>query len=371
MTAAPLGRRRVLAALAGAAGAGALSGLGTTAVLGDRATLAAPLGVGAVDLAIGYRVWSGPNADRHTETVVNGTHVDLPISRLTADERSGSVLLRFFLPDLGDVVNNPVALWLRTRCPPPTGLSESLFVTLSYADCDTGVPGDRILSGSLRSVANKLRNGTRLDGDPTTDRVDCLTDEVCLLVEYDLADDYVGSETTELALEAGAVQCRNNEPVANPFDPVASCPVGETCDCTYLGKVEFDDDIPVGTYAFTEGERGYEIEVYDNDDDVETSRIAFRVRHATEDVRPDLCRVVVKTANRRATGLDDTATYEPSGAYTNDTASLELTSADGEPVTDGLLTAPGGEKAISYVAVYVCSASLPDGDSHRRDGGWP
>lgn len=357
----PISRRRVLSALVAAGGAGALTGVGTAALFGDRETFASSLGAGVVDLAIGYTVLTGPNADPSSETVVDGPAVTLPVSALTAERDSGSALLRVFLPETEGAVNNPAGLWLRTTCPPATALGELLTLTLSYADCETGDPIEQITSGPLRVVASELRNGILLDADPSTAAVDCLTDELCVLVEYELSDGYLGSEATDLAIEAYGVQCRNNDITANPFPAADPCPVGEPCPCcTYVGKVEFGDDIPTGVYAFTEG-ANYEVEVYDTDSPTDTRQIAFRLRTPTGDLAPNLCTVEVKGANPNATGLDDdTATYVSEGPYGNDTWTLAADDAEASPVVGGLLSAPGDKWAISHVRVYVCTPCTPD-----------
>ncbi|WP_255151898.1 DUF7467 domain-containing protein [Halorarius halobius] len=356
-----LSRRRVLAALATAGGAGAFAGGGTAAMFGDRETLAATVQAGAVDLAIGYRVLSGPNADPGVERVVDGPAVRLPVSELSAGTDAGSVLLQVMLPAVPGGVNNPTVPWLRTLCPPASTLGELLFVRVSYADCETGARGGQLVSGSLREVADALRNGVPLDADPATAAFDCLTDELCLLVEYEL-DGYLGSDATDLSLELYGYQCRHTDPTVSPFAPTEPCPAGDPCPCcVYVGKVEFDDDIAVGTYPMTEGETAYALDVYAVDDPTDTSALAFRVR-GPGGLRPTLCRVDVKGANPNATGLaDDTATYEPAGAYSDDTASLESVDDEGAPVTGGLLTAPGG-KGVSHVKLYVCAACDDGGD---------
>ncbi|MFW5964130.1 MAG: hypothetical protein ACOCQM_04630 [Natronomonas sp.] len=351
-----LSRRRVLAALATAGGAGAVTGGGTAALLYDEERLTGAIGAGAVDLAVAYEVLAGPNTGE-TGTA-NGSALKLPVADLTGSTDSGRTLLTVSLPDLAAAVNNPAAVWLRMECPPASSLSESLSVRLSYADCETGARGDTIADGSLLSVADTLRNGRLLDADPESGSVDCLTEELCLLVEYGL-DGYVGSDTTALAFDIHGVQCRNDETRANPFPSRPACDASEPCECCrYVGKLELepgqdpgigDSYIEPGVYAFTEGGDGYEIEIYDTvekDDGDETTAVAFRL-HRTDGGTPEaLCEVGIKA------GDGDPRRYTAGTQPTDDTASLE----DG-----GLLYADDG-RGISHITVSVCSTDCEEED---------
>ncbi|WP_178916439.1 hypothetical protein [Natronomonas gomsonensis] len=350
-----LSRRRVLAALATAGGAGVVTGGGTAALLDDDERLTSAIGAGAVDLAVGYEVLAGPNAG--TTGSHSGTTLELPVAGLTASDDSGTALVSVSLPDLSETINNPAAVWLRLDCPPASALSEHLSVRLSYADCTTGARGDTIADGSLRSVADGLRNGELLDADASTAPVDCLTDELCLLVEYWLDEGYVGTDATELSFDVYGVQCRNDETRANPFPRRPSCDTYDPCVCCdSLGKLELEDGeepgigdsyIEPGVYAFSEGGDGYEIEIYDTvekDDGTETTAVAFRLRRTDGGTPPALCEVGIKA------GPGDPRPYTAGEQPTNDTASLE----DG-----GLLYADDG-KAISHVTVAVCSTDCEE-----------
>ncbi|MFC6874026.1 hypothetical protein [Halobellus marinus] len=352
-----LSRRRVLAALAAAGGTGALAGTGTAAVFRDAERTRASITAGTVDLVVEYDLLTGPGADGPDSSgTIDGPRVTLPVDSLGPDDGAGSMLLTFALPQGGDAVNNPAALWLATDCPVPeaTGLGEAFRVTVSYADCESGTPGSRIVSGPLRAVADDLRDGRRIDGDPTTAEPDCLVDEVCLLVEYELAG-YVGTETVEFPLWFAAVQCRNTTP-ENPFASrdTAPCLPGDPCTCCRtLGKLELDsgiqdgiDDSSVepGTYAFTEGDTDYGLEIYDTADKdagTETVGVAFRLVHLAGDAVPSLCTVAVKGGQ----GFEQ---YDRDDGTTADTAGLPGSDAD------GLVYAPDG-KAISHVTVCVCT----------------
>jgi hypothetical protein len=348
-----ISRRRVLAALATAGGAGALTGSATSALLRDVEQDSLGLTTGLVDVLVEYWEHSADPIDLSApDGVVDGPHVTLPISTLDEVE-SGRALLRISLPQ-GEGPNNPASLWLKGDCPDATTLGEFLQVTLSYATAD-GTPTTEIASGSLRMVANALRTGLRLDGDPTTEDIDCLTDEVFVAIEYDLGA-YVGTETVALPLSLVATQCRNADPSISPFpadsiDPV--CQPAYNCDCCWtIGKVEVDAAFQRGrTYAFDEGLAGYAIRVTDTDG---ASGVAFEVVATADDVAPlPLCDVAVKG------GPPDVHYSRRENEFGFDTSVLG-------GAVDGLIYAPenpnsGGRYGISYVLVSVCAPELADG----------
>lgn len=357
-----LSRRRVLAALAAAGGAGALTGSGTGALLRDDERFGAGLTAGTVDIVGEYWLLSGPGADgdfdpEAPDGTVDGPHVDVPVGLLTDAEPTGSLLLRFALPQDGAGVNNPARVWLRTECPPANTLAEFLQVRLSYADADGTRIGPITNWRSLRELADLLRTGYHLDpdGDPTDGTHECLTDELFVLVEYDLGS-YVGTETVALPLYVAAVQCRNADPTS-PFPESVideECEVGYTCECCWaIGKVELDDaPFAVGeTYEFTEGLVGYAIHVTGVDGD---SGVAFELVATDGRTVPPLCAVHVKG------GPDDERYERRSGEIGFDTTVLDGAS-------DGLVSAPpnpnsGGRYGISYVLVKVCAPTVAGGD---------
>ena len=342
-------RRRILAALAAAGGAGALTGSATSALLSDRERGTLGLTTGLVDVVVDY--WENPAGridPANPDGTVDGMQLAIP---LTGD--SGRTVLRISLPQ-GEAPNNPASLWLKAGCPAGTTLAEALQVALSYATAD-GTPTTQIVHGSLRTVANALRTGTRLDGDPTTPTVDCLTDEVYLTLESDLGA-YVGSETVSLPLSLVATQCRNADPEANPFPADAvddPCRPAYSCDCCWvIGKVEVEDRLRRGrTYAFDEGVAGYAIRLIDTDGD---SGVAFELVRTDDDVpRLPLCDVAVKG------GPLEVHYPRQVGTFRFDTSAL-----DG--AVDGIVYAPenptnGGRYGISYVLVSVCAPTLADG----------
>ncbi|WP_436901355.1 hypothetical protein [Halovenus halobia] len=342
-------RRRILAALAAAGGAGALTGSTASALLREREQGSLELTTGLVDLVIDY--WensAGTLNPASPDGTIDGTQLAVP---LAGD--SSRTVFRLSLPQ-SESPNNPASLWLKTDCPEGTTLAEAMQVTLSYATAD-GTPTTQIASGSLRAVANALRTGTRLDGDPTTPEIDCLTDELYLTIESDLGP-YVGSETVSLPLSLVATQCRNTDPEENPFpaDAIdARCRPAYSCDCCWtIGKVEVESGLHRGrTYGFDEGLAGYAIRVTDTDGD---SGVAFELVTTGNDVpRLPLCDVTIKG------GPPDIHYPRRNDAFGFDTSTL-----DG--AIDGLIYAPenannGGRYSISYILVSVCAPTLADG----------
>jgi hypothetical protein len=349
-----LSRRRVLAALATVGGAGAIAGSGTAALLGDTERTGGRLTTGTVDLVVSSWDLAAANGfdfdPADPDGVADGPRLSIPLQ--VTGETDRRTLLRFGLPQRAGRPNNPASLWLRADCPPAATLAEFLDVELSYATAD-GTPGARIVRGSLREVADSLRGGLRLDGDgDPANGTDCLTDEVYVLVEYDL-DGYVGSETTRLPIEALAVQCRNSDPGANPFPAAGpACEPAFVCDCCWtVGKVETDDPLEAGrTYRFDEGLVGYGLRVTDVDGD---SGVAFDLVSTDGDPVYPLCSVAVKG------GRDDVV-------YDRTDGSVDTTTDALDGAVDGLVYAPenpnsGGRYAISYVLVSVCAPALADG----------
>ncbi|MBS3760360.1 hypothetical protein [Halodesulfurarchaeum sp.] len=356
-------RRQVLAAIAGIGSIGAVAGSGTGAVFQSRSGFDVALQSGILDLAVSYDIVSGPGADdpETNHGTVNGPRLDIPIGSLDESNPAGRTDVTFSLPESAQP-NNPAALWLATDCPIPasTALAEAVTLRLSTVDCDTGETHASIISGSLRSVAEAMQTGVRIDGDPTTAPVECLTDQVCVSFEYELTG-YVGTETVELPLWFGAVQCRNDL-ATNPFgdrEP-QPCPPGEDCPCCRtLGKLELEAGTPgmdesfiePGTYAFTEGDTSYGLEIYaieTKDGGTETTGVAFRLVNLEfpDGLVPSLCTVAVK-------GGRGFVQYDGDESTAADTAGLPTTSPD------GIVSAPTG-KAISHITVCVCTTESPE-----------
>jgi hypothetical protein len=376
-----LSRRELLAALSAVGAGGALVGVGTGAVLRDRTTMGSLFTTGAFDLEVEWKLLAGNDAG--TAGFGAGTF-ELDVGGLSPGER-GAALLSFSLPAVEDGTNNPGYAWLRAFCPQPAGtlLAESLHVTLSYANCvteaaETGIDG---ADGSLREVANALRNGVPLDAagtnaDPGEQACLAVDDPLCLRLDWRLDDDYVGTETATVAFEVVGTQCRSHDGTEDPFAGVdrPECPVACRC-CAFLGKLDLDpsetdqpgigdSSIEPGTYTFTEGSSEYVLVVpepsgggpttVDKDGGTETVAVEFEVRDADGDDHPTLCRVDVKGS----TGLERYETLD--GNATGGLLYAPLQSGSGD--------APDDYYAISHLTVYACSPD-PDCETTAPGGG--
>ncbi|MFW6002991.1 MAG: hypothetical protein ACOCPT_01040 [Halanaeroarchaeum sp.] len=359
-----LSRRQLLAAVGGIGTAGVVAGSGTAAVLHSNTGFESSIQTGVLDLAVTYEILVGPGADDSASNhgTVNGSRLDIPIATLSASEPAGSTLVTFGPPATAERENNPAGLWIATDCPIPagTGLAEAITLSIATADCDTGAVLQPIYEGSVREVGEALQTGHRIDGDPTTEGIDCLRDTVCVRFDYEL-EGYVGDESVDLPLWFAALQCRNDQTV-NPFAdrPANICPTGDDCPCCQtLGKLELETGTPgmgdsfiePGTYAFTEGDRNYGLEIYateTKDDGQETTGVAFRLVNVADPSAsvPRLCMVAVK-------GGPGFIQYDGNGTTREDTAGL--------PTTDGIVSAPDGH-AISHVTVCVCTTDTENCD---------
>lgn len=311
-------RRAVLAAVAALGGAGAFAGLGTGALLADRERAGRSLAAGTVDLTV---AWESPDGSGTSDGAVT---FDL---ELTPEDDSGHALVAVDLPQ-GERPNNPAYLWLRSFCPTPvSGLGDALAVELWYADD----AGDRlgtapIAAGSLNDVAESLRGGVAIDGDPSTPGTGCLdaaaTGPLSLRFEWALGDGYGGvDDPTTLTVEFVATQCRfgdatnpfgpaPTEPCDSPEDPghyavsyveVWVCdPAQPDCVCVELGKLEVGGSVDLipGTYDLPDrdgADTGYDLVVTDavENGEGEVVAVAFEVVLPGGD-DPTLCRVDVK-----------------------------------------------------------------------------
>jgi hypothetical protein len=339
-----MSRRQVLAALAAAGGAGALTGSGTGALLQDTTRSGGRLTTGIVDVVVDYwlAVETEPVDLSDPDGRVDGPRLDIPVGTIGPDD-SGATLLRISRPESDAGVNNPASVWLRTLCPAPTTLGEQLEVRLNFANAG-GFPTEPVPGAGtfrpLRELADTLREGVRLDAD-------CLATDLFVLVEYRLGA-YVGSETVSLPVELAAVQCRNADPDVNPFPADAidgPCEPGYDCPCCWaIGKVEVDAPFQPGQrYPFTEGLAGYALDVTAVDGD---SGVAFELVATDDSPVLPLCEVQVKG------GPNDERYERSAGTFGTDTTTLDGT-------TDGVVYAPdnpnsGGRYGISYVLVSVC-----------------
>lgn len=347
-----LSRRQLLGALA-VGSVGGISVGNTAALLADQETLATDLTAGIVDIRVGY--WGDIGTSTPDLTAPDSLSDGSDLTVVVDDLDPGTITRDLFevrLPQDGNTINNPARVWLRAFCPAASTLAEVLSVRLAYSDAQ-GTAGSTIASGSLRAVADDLRDGLALNGGPSTNAEGCLTDTLFVVAEYELAG-YVGSETVSLPLEFRAVQCRNTE-ARNPFGTAetAPCPSGYVCEsCWMIGKVEVGKSgvTAGGTYWFDEGLNGYGIAVTETDGD---DGIAFTL--VKDDGLPalPLCAVDIKGGQscrryRRADG------------------EFGVTTAVLDSAVDGLVYAPdnrnnGTNHAISNIVVSVCAPRLADG----------
>jgi len=364
-----LSRRGLLGALA-MGSVGSLAGHNAVALLSDRESVANDLTTGLVDIVVEYWRDLGPDGPDLTapDGVGDGTTLASHVEAIPTGEPVRD-LFRVSLPQGRGAINNPARIWLRADCPDTTTLGELLRVRLSYSDAD-GAAGSTIVTGSLREVADELRAGIHLSQDPPMDDGGCLTDELFVLAEYELAA-YVGSESVALPLDIRAVQCRNTDGTHNPFgaSDAEPCPPGYSCDCCWMiGKVEIEAELEVGeTYSFDEGLAGYGIEVTATDGD---GGVAFTLTTDEETPLLPLCAVDVK-------GGSEPYEHYPRSA---DTFGFDTTALDG--TTDGLVYTPvndnnGTNYGISNIVVSVCAPTLSDGSCPApltrlaRGGGHP
>lgn len=323
MSGGPLSRRRVLAALATVGAAGSISGFGTGAVLSDRERGDNAIAAGALDLTVDFEVLDGPRGPRGSAVHADGSsRVLLPIPALDRGD-AGAVLVTLALPPLEGTVNNPAYVWLRSVCPDPTStLPDHLAVSLWYADCETGARldgGQLTPSGAtLREVAEALLDGVPLDGAGRAGTAPgsqaCLADELCLRVEYELDETYVGDQTAALALDFVAVQCRHDDGRASPFPPAAvdACDPPEQrpklpaisyvevtfrdADGTRTGKIEDAHAFAPGTYPLA-ADPAVDLVVLSTFPTAGEAQYVSFALDAPDGDDPDILKVVVKSGS--------------------------------------------------------------------------
>ena len=334
-----ISRRKLLSGVALAGSAGAITGVGTGAVVFDSETFVGNLfRTGRLDLTVGW-------TDRSDGTNLSNGGVDLDVGPLSAGESGWSEITVDLPQDEDD--NNPAHLWLRTNCPDTSGsVAEALTVRLWYAHSDgSRLEEGLVTDGPLCEVANDLRNGIPLDGDPMTPERDCLDtagdgSPLTLRLEWSLDDDFVGTGSTAIGLEFFATQCRHDDGSVNPFPTVAACECGADteyhgvsfveiwvcegtepdCQCTKLGKLELDDGycgvsgvednyVDVGVHDLYVDDdcedTGYDVNVTATEETAEgeTVGLAFELLDDEAEPGPDLCSVVIK-------GGSGTVTYD-------------------------------------------------------------
>jgi predicted ribosomally synthesized peptide with SipW-like signal peptide len=350
----PVSRRRVLAGLVAAGAAGALSGVGTAALLRDSETFAATVAAGRVELRV------GTGAGAAATDPVDGP-VTLSIPALDAGQ-SGVAHVTFATPDERGV--NPAYLWLRGACLGASYLADYLTLTVSYAD-ESGAATTQLFEGSLREFGDHFGAGRPLDPDGVAADAGEQApvdpgESVSLRVDYALASGYFGSEAVSLVLEGLAVQARGVDATDNPFgDREAGTCGTPACDCCVLvGKLDVeeggqngmgDEYLPAGVYSFTAGSSAYRLHVSDPvaGDGGKTVGARFDLRLASDPtVTVDVCSVWLKAG-------PSYTEYGPTAA--TDTGGYDVGAAD------GVLTTADG-KGLSHVLVGVCTPTGNDGD---------
>ncbi len=228
-----LNRRKVLSALAAAGSTGAVFGSGTAAIFFDtEETTDHTQATGVIDLAVDWALDDG------SESGSSEGRATLPL-RFTDDSLEAEADLTVSLSES----SNPAYPWLRLGCPAASTLAEDLKVTLSYKDRDT------IAKGTLRSVADDLRNGVPLTPsgvvDPGNQRACLQPDEdIELELEAKLPDTYAGQESLSVVMDFQALQCRYNDGTTSPYATRSECPVPPENSTKAISFIAFcaDDD---------------------------------------------------------------------------------------------------------------------------------
>ncbi len=206
-----LTRRKLLAGVAAAGGSGATAGVGTASLFNERGLFGEnTIAAGALDMEVTLGGSTSPS-----ESAIKIDFSEAP--------RQGSKDITIGLPP-GE--NNPAYLWVgAVSCPDGGAIGHALTLTLRYRDCGTGNDGDLIGTGdSLEEFASDLVKGVPLDASQTggshPGEQSCLTpdSEICLRLDWALAEDYSGDESVPLEFEFVGRQCRHADGTDNPFD---------------------------------------------------------------------------------------------------------------------------------------------------------
>lgn len=324
-------RRAVLGGLVFAGSTGAVVGTGTGAVITDWERMLSDLDAGTLDVHV---EWAGGSTSGAVPLEIDAT----------AETRRGSERIGVSLPDDGS--NNPARVWLAATCPASPELADALSFTLSTVDCDAGSVDEVLASGSLRSVAETLADGIRLDSDADSDGTPCFQpgSRRCLELAWELDAGYTGTGTTAFELLVAARQCRRTAPTDNPFAdrecsvPPADPPDGYhgisyveiyACDesgdaASRAGKLELEagycgadgigeNVVEPGVYRlYDDGDdctkTGYRLNVTATmtKDGDETTGISFDLLSDDGESDPQLCRVDIKGGRSVATYDDPT-----------------------------------------------------------------
>jgi hypothetical protein len=216
-----ISRRELLAGLTGVSAAGALTGLGTGALLSDTEGLAAGLSGGALDLEV---TWSYPGSGASESNV--GV-ADVP-STEAGTERTVDITVD--LPQGETDFNNAAFVWVRLLCPEESDIpTDDVRVELSYADGD--LDGESILGpATLTDLLSEESGDGALTGLPLLASAEnaCLDtrdggEPIRLALRIAVAAEYVGETAFHLPFEFVGHQCRHATATENPF---ARAPVG-------------------------------------------------------------------------------------------------------------------------------------------------
>lgn len=193
-----LSRRKILSSVAVAGGGGILVGTGTGALFTDQESFT-------------------NNSIAASKSVAG--HVDLDV---TVEELGDTgVEYAVTLPTSGR--NNPALIWVRTsECPVFSSFADALRVRLKV-ECPDGETRT-LLTGSLREILDSLRDGYQLSCDSSDG---CLQpgDSVRVILDIVGVPHVYDGDESELSfeLEFFGKQCRYNEEVESPFEPIEPC----------------------------------------------------------------------------------------------------------------------------------------------------
>jgi hypothetical protein len=226
-----IGRRKVLAAAAGAGGLGLAGGVGSAALLRDGESFGALFGSGSLRLDVAWESVESAGA-----SIRDGELTAL----LEPKDRDGSALLRLSLPGSS---NNPAHVWFQPSCPEEPELADSLELDI-YESNEDGYRGSPVIGGSLRDLAEREGTKLRFDGE------ECLDAGVTryLLVEWEYTRESADFDVEDFGLNLFATQCRNNDTPRNPYDP-RSCAESAGKDiswvafCAESGETLTDADV--------------------------------------------------------------------------------------------------------------------------------
>ena len=219
-----ISRRQLLAGLTGVGTAGALTGLGTGALLSDTEELAAGLAGGALDLEV---TWAYPGPSGASAS-------DASLARVPTTEAGteSTVSITVDLPQGETDFNNAAFVWVRLRCPEKSDVpADDVRVELSYAGGD--LDGQSVLGpATLADLLSRETGDGALTGVPlrATEDDACLDtrdggEPIRLALRIAVEEDYVGETAFHLPFEFVGHQCRHATATENPFvrDPVGPC----------------------------------------------------------------------------------------------------------------------------------------------------